>query len=114
DLSLGAGGDDWDLYLKVLNKNPNVKRIETVVMHNEGYIRLDKLFKKSIMYGQDALKHLDKRPKDAIRSFFPIRQGYIKNWRLFLSRPKDTLALIIVRFTEYLGGSIGVLIFLLG
>lgn len=113
DLALGAGGDDWDLYLKVLDKNSDVARITTVVRHNEGYIKLNKLFKKSIMYGKDALKYLEKRPTDAVRSFFPIRQGYIKNWRLFLQRPKDSVALIIVRFTEYLGGSIGVLIFLL-
>jgi glycosyltransferase involved in cell wall biosynthesis len=109
DVSLGAGGDDWDLYLKVREKYPKVARINTVVMHNEGRIKLSKLFKKSIMYGKDALKYLDKRPKDAIRSFFPIRKGYLKNWRLFVQRPVDTIALIIVRFTEYLGGAIGVL-----
>lgn len=109
DENLGGGGDDWDLYQKLLEKNYKIGRIKTKVKHLEGNIRLGKLFKKAFMYGTDALKYFRKRPIKAIQSYFPIRPGYIKNWKLFLQRPRDTAALIIVRVVEYLGGAIGII-----
>lgn len=109
DESLGGGGDDWDLYQKLLDKGYKVGRIKTVVQHLEGNIKIEKLFKKAFMYGQDALKYIKKRPAKAVQSYFPIRPGYIKNWKLFLQRPKDTVALIIVRIVEYLGGALGII-----
>lgn len=108
DESLGGGGDDWDLYQKLLEKGYKVGRITTVVQHLEGDIKLEKLFKKAFMYGQDALRYIKKRPIKAIRSYFPIRPGYIRNWKLFLQRPKDTTALIIARVVEYVGGAMGI------
>lgn len=109
DENLGGGGDDWDLYLKLLEQGYKVGRIDAIVKHNEGELKLGKLFKKGIMYGKDVMKYIKKRPGSATRSYFPIRPGYIKHWRLFLGRPKDTIAFIIMRFVEYIGGVIGVI-----
>lgn len=108
DENLGGGGDDWDLYQKMLEKGYKVGRIKTVVQHLEGNIRIGKLFKKGFMYGRDALKYIKKRPAKAFTSYFPIRSGYIKNWRLFVQRPKDTFFLIIARFVEYTAGALGI------
>ncbi|HET7098881.1 MAG TPA: glycosyltransferase family A protein [Patescibacteria group bacterium] len=108
DESLGGGGDDWDLYQKLLDKNYKVGRTKTVVQHMEGEIKISKLFKKSFMYGQDALKYIKKRPKKAFQSYFPIRPGYVRNWKLFVQRPKDTFFLIIARVVEYTGGALGI------
>lgn len=108
DESLGGGGDDWDMYQKLLDKGYKVGRINTKVEHMEGEIKIDKLFRKAFMYGRDALKYVKKRPSSAVRSYFPIRPGYIKNWKLFIKRPKDTLVLIIARIVEYIGGALGI------
>lgn len=113
DENIAGGGDDWDLYRKLVDQNYKVGRIKTIVKHNEGNLTLMKLFKKAFMYGQDVTKYFQKRPKNALISYFPIRKGYIKNWRLLFRNPKVTLTLIIIRFVEYFGGLLGILYSLL-
>ncbi|MCD4820623.1 MAG: glycosyltransferase family 2 protein [Methanococcoides sp.] len=109
DESLGGGGDDWDLHQKLLDKQYTVGRTKSLVMHNEGNLTLKKLIKKRFMYGLDSAKYIKKRPNEGIKSYFPIRKAYIANWKLFLSRPIDTIAFIIMRTVEYLAGFSGIL-----
>lgn len=109
DESLGGGGDDWDLYQKVLKAGYIVGRIKALVMHNEGHLSLLKLAKKRFMYGRDTARYLLKRPIQGSKSYFPIRKGFIKNWKMLLSRPKDTLAFIFMRTVEYGAGLSGIL-----
>lgn len=109
DESLGGGGDDWDLYQKVLEKGYKVNRIRSIVMHNEGELELGKLFKKRFMYGRDSVRYISKRPRKGIGSYFPIRRAYIKNWKLFIKRPGDTVAFILMRTVEYAGGFSGMI-----
>jgi len=109
DESLGAGGDDLDLYQKLLERGFTVSRASNIVMHNEGALTLWILIKKHFMYGRDTLRYFYKRPKASIVSYFPIRKGYIRNIGLFASRPVDTLLFLIMRPTEYLAGLLGLL-----
>lgn len=113
DESLGGGGDDWDLYQKFKEKRYRVIRTKDLVMHNEGNLKLTKLIKKRFMYGKDSFKYISKRPKAGTTSYFPIRKAYIKNWKLFVRRPKDTFFFIIMRISEYGAGFGGVLYSLL-
>ncbi|HSD98629.1 MAG TPA: glycosyltransferase family A protein [Patescibacteria group bacterium] len=113
DASIGGGGDDWDMYQKTLEKGYKVGRIKDLVMHNEGDLKLWKLLKKRFMYGKDALKYIRKRPGIASVSYFPIRASYIKNWKMFLLRPLDTLAFVYMRTLEYTAGALGILYSLL-
>ena len=109
DEGLGGGGDDWDLYQKVLEANYKVGRIRDMVRHNEGKLSLIRLAKKRFMYGRDTAKYLLKRPTQGAKSYFPIRKGFITNWRMLLSRPKDTCAFIFMRTIEYGAGFTGIL-----
>lgn len=109
DELLGGGGDDWDLYQKLLENGYRVERTKNMVRHNEGNLKLRKLLKKRFMYGKDSFKYVFKRPKAGITSYFPIRKSYIKNWKLFLNRPVDSFFFIIMRSMEYLAGAAGAL-----
>lgn len=108
DESLGAGGNDWDLYLMIKEHGYKIGRIKSLVMHNEGNLKLTKLIKKRFMYGREALNYISKRPKASVVSFFPFRKSFFTHWRLFLSRPFDTLMFIIMRFSEYAAGFFGI------
>ncbi|WP_135611770.1 glycosyltransferase family 2 protein [Methanococcoides sp. AM1] len=108
DESLGGGGDDWDLHQKLRDKKYTVGRTKSLVMHNEGNLKLKKLVKKRFMYGLDSAKYIKKRPNEGFKSYFPIRKAYIINWKLFLSRPIDTTAFIVMRIVEYLAGFSGI------
>ncbi len=109
DELLGGGGDDWDFYQKLVENGYQVGRIKAIVMHNEGKLNISKLFRKRFMYGRDALKYIVKRPMIASRSYFPIRPAYLRNWRLFLGRPHDTIFFLIMRFIEYSGSGLGII-----
>lgn len=109
DELLGGGGDDWDFYQKLLENGYKVGRIKALVMHNEGKLSIMKLFKKRFMYGRDALKYIVKRPAIASRSYFPIRPAYLRNWKMFVERPADTVFFLIMRFVEYFGSGLGIM-----
>lgn len=109
DEDLQGGGDDWDLYQKLLDNGYKVGRIKSIVMHNEGDLKLWNLIKKRFMYGKDSLKYISKRPVSASKSYFPFRTSYFRNWRLFIHRPIDTCAFIIMRSAEYAAGFSGIM-----
>jgi glycosyltransferase involved in cell wall biosynthesis len=108
-----GGNDDWDFYQKLLDDGYKVGRIASGIYHNEGHLKLGKLFRKRFMYGRDALKYISKRPRAAATSYFPIRRAYLRNWRRFLMRPVDSAAFIIMRTTEYTAGLLGMVYTLL-
>ena len=113
DENLGGGGDDWDLYQKLLENGYKVSRTKSLVKHNEGNLKLTRLIKKRFMYGKDSFKYIVKRPKAGTRSYFPLRKAYFKNWRLFIRRPIDTGAFITMRTAEYSAGLSGAMYSLL-
>lgn len=108
DESLAGGRDDGDLYEKLKDKHYKVGRTKNIVLHNEGNLTVSKLFKKKYMYGKDVLKYVSKRPAVGIASYSPIRLSFIKNWKLFATRPRDTFMFVIMKSIEISGGIIGV------
>lgn len=109
DETIGGGGDDWDLYQKLKDKGLKTGRTKSLVLHNEGNLRLGNLIKKRFMYGRETVKYIAKRPKAGIISYFPIKKSYLKNWKLFLTRPIDTVAFLIMRTGEYCAGFAGII-----
>lgn len=109
DESLGAGGDDFDLHKKTLEKGYKVSRTKNIVRHNEGNLTLRKLFKKHFMYGRDVMKYIKKRPKASIVSYSPIRIAYIRNSMLLLRRPLDTCVFVFMRMVENFAGLLGIM-----
>lgn len=109
DQSLASGRDDGDLFYKLLENGYKVGRTKGIVRHNEGKLTIYKLFNKKYRYGKDVLKYVSKRPKIGIYSYFPIRMSYIRNWRLFVSRPFDVFVFVIMKAIESFGGVTGII-----
>lgn len=108
DENIAGGGDDRDLYQKLLETGHKVGRSKNLVMANEGKLTLTHLLKKQFMYRRELLKYIYKRPK-SIKGYFPIRESHIKNWRVFLSRPKDAFLFIVMKTVESIAGLLGIL-----
>jgi len=109
DESLGAGGDDLDIYLKTIEAGFTVHRSKNILFHDEGHLTLKKLFLKRFRYGRDTLKYFRKRPLRSVVSFFPLHPAYLKHWRMFVKRPTDTYHFIIMRSVEYIAGFLGIM-----
>ncbi len=108
DETLRSGRDDGDLYFKLVEGGYRTGRTVAVVRHNEGRLTVRKLFLKKFFYGKDVLRYVRKRPVIGIRSYMPVRASYFRNWRLFLSRPSDSLYFVMMKVIESLGGLTGV------
>ncbi len=109
DLSLGAGGDDIDLTQKLLEKKYIIKRAKNIVLHNEGNLTLKNTIRKHFMYGREMFNYLKKRPKSWISTYNPIKFSYLRNWKLFLTHPIETILFVIMRTSEYVAGLMGFL-----
>lgn len=114
DVSLGGGGDDWDLHASLRERNYHVARTRNIVMHNEGNLRLSSLMRKRYMYGKDAFRYMKKRPSSAARSYLPFTGTYIKRYRSWIGRPGTFSLLIFMRICEYGSGLAGILVSLIG
>jgi len=109
DENIAGGGDDRDIYQKMRARRYKAARTKNFIMHNEGTLHLTDLWKKQFMYKREALKYLQKRPLMGVISYFPIRKSHITNWKMFASRPKDTLLFIIMKTVEFIAGISGIL-----
>ncbi len=108
DANIAGGGDDRDIYQRMLEIGYKVGRTKNLVMHNEGKLTLWYLMKKQFMYKREVLKYIRKRPEVAFQSFFPIRKGYFINWKMIASRPRDSILLAIMKSFEILAGLGGI------
>ena len=108
DENIAGGGDDRDLYQKMLNAGYKVARTKSLVMHNEGKLTLAFLFRKQFMYKREIIKYIKKRPFVSIKSYFPIRKSHITHWKMFISRPIDTILFIIMKTVESVAGIAGI------
>lgn len=109
DENIAGGGDDRDIHQKTIESGYKVGRTKSLVMHNEGALSLEYLIKKQFMYKREILKYIYKRPWIGIKSYFPLRKSHIVNWRMFASRPKDTIFFLIMKTTENIAGFLGIL-----
>lgn len=109
DESLASGRDDGDLYYNLLENGYKVGRTKSIVRHNEGNLTISNLFKKKFRYGKDVLKYVSKRPRVGIYSYSPFRMSYLRNWKIFLSRPIDSFFFVVMKIIESVGGVTGVI-----
>lgn len=109
DESIAGGGDDWDMHEKMKDMKITIKRTKALVLHNEGALTLKKLIKKRFLYGKDTIKYIKKRKNTALIQYFPIRKGFLKNWKMFIKSPILGMGTIIMRLVEYIAGGAGIL-----
>lgn len=113
DESMGAGGEDRDIGIKTRLAGYAIGRINSLVMHNEGNLRLRDVFIKQFMYKREVLKFIKKRPLMGIVGYFPIRKAHFTNWRMFVSYPLETILFVIMMMVESVAAVLGMLYALL-
>lgn len=83
-----VSGEDWDLSARVRNLG-RIERINSIIRHNEGHLKLLKSLRKKFYYAGQARAYL--RKNDA-GSKLTHNAGPIERYRLFFSQPKKLLA----------------------
>ena len=109
DSTVGGGGDDWDLHIRLKAAGVRVVRAQRQVMHNEGALTLGSLARKRFMYGKEVFKFVGKHGfGTATRYYTPFSRGY---GRVIFSgkMPLGFVAgLVVMRAVEYGAGLLGI------
>jgi len=103
-----TGPEDWDLPQRIAKKY-QILRIKSLILHNEGKLKLSTLYRKKFYYGLSAHKYLRKQniPIFGPTTIYFLRSAFYKNWQLLFRSPSLTLALIIMLSVELFGGGLG-------
>lgn len=106
-----TGPEDWDLPQRI-SKKYNMGRVKSIILHDEGNLKLSTLFKKKFYYGLSAHKYLKKNSIPIIGSttVYFLRPAFCKRWPELLKNPIISLFMIIMLTVELFGGGIGYLI----
>ena len=108
DKKMGSA-EDRDMHQRVLEAGYKVARTKYIVMNNEGKLTLKQVFQKQFKYKREILKYIQRRPLVGIKSYIPLRRSHIVNWRMFASRPGDTILFVIMKTVESIAGAAGIL-----
>jgi|SRR3989344_4176035 len=107
-----TGPEDWDLPETIRELGYKTDRIADKIYHRERAQSLITLFKKKFYYGLHAHKYLQKHniPIVSPKTVYFLRPLFYKSWRRLLSHPFLALGMVIMLFTQTLGGGLGYLI----
>lgn len=109
DEKIAGGGDDRDIHRRMQLKGYKIARTKNLVMHNEGKLTISYLMRKQFMYKREVLKYMRRWPSATILSFSPIRPAYFTRWQIFIKRPVDFMALVIMKTCETVAALGGIL-----
>lgn len=104
-----VSGEDWDFTLRVRAKGYKIGRIETVVYHDEGELKLIDDLKKKYYYATKSLPYVKrhiKGPRDV--ALFIFRPAFFRNWRLLVQDPLHAVGLFVMKFLEFGVGPLGI------
>lgn len=107
-----TGPEDWDLPETIRELGYLDGRVAEKIYHRERATSLLTLFKKKFYYGLYANRYLNKHniPIISPKTVYFLRPLFYRNWRKLLSHPLLSFGMIIVLFTQTLGGGFGYLI----
>jgi glycosyltransferase involved in cell wall biosynthesis len=103
-----TGPEDWDLPARMRERERG-GRIEELILHQEGNLRLLPLLRKKYYYGKSAYRYARRHPELARRQFVPLRGAFVRNWRTLARQPALSLAMLGMKGAELAAGGLGML-----
>ena len=109
DTSIGGGGDDWDLHIRLRDRGVRVDRAKLSVLHNEGALTLHRLARKRFLYAKELLKFLGRHGLGTTaRHYSPFSRGYLRAMIRNRVGWKFVTGLVVMRAVEYGAGGLGI------
>lgn len=105
-----TGPEDWDLSERVAKKY-TLQRISSMILHDEGSLKLIDLMKKKYYYAKKAHVYLKKNTISTFspKTLFFLRPAFYRNPKQFLVHPVLTLGLLFLLSAELCAGATGYL-----
>lgn len=102
--------EDWDIHQRIKNAGFKVGRVESLIRHNEGKLKLWKTIKKKYQYGKTLEKYRIKHPKDFSKQSKLMRPAFIRNWKLFIKNPIVGIGTLFMKSCEFSATMAGFLV----
>lgn len=104
-----VGPEDQDLPLRIRKAGHNISRIDALIKHHEGKLRLWNSMKKKYYYAQTAGKYIQKHPDMARKQFTLLRAEFIRNWQRLAQDPIDAIGMLFMKTCEFGSAGLGYL-----
>ena len=108
DEDLVASGEDLDLSQRARRAGFEFRRVEPLIMHDEGSPTPWETFVKWRYYGRNMAKYWKKNPAEARAQYNPLRRGWLRHWRELVAAPHLTLAFLFLKACQLCGVLLGV------
>jgi glycosyltransferase involved in cell wall biosynthesis len=102
-----AGTEDWDLHERVRQAGARIGRVEALIWHDEGRLRLTQLTAKKFHYGRTFGRYLAKHPHLARTQAHPFRRAFVQHRRRLAADPVAALGMIVMKASEAAAGAAG-------
>jgi glycosyltransferase involved in cell wall biosynthesis len=103
-----VGAEDSDFHYKMAAIG-KIKRIKSVIYHDEGVTRFFSRVKKKYYYSKAYKTYIKKRPLIATAQLFPFKPAYIKHWKHLIRKPHLTVGMLVLRGAEVFAGALGLI-----
>lgn len=102
-----TGYEDWDLHERLRASGARIRRIDAVIHHDEGRLRLGRLVAKKYYYGKDFSRYAEKHPALAKAQRRLVRPAFLRHRRRLLAEPALLAGLVLMKGCELAAGASG-------
>jgi glycosyltransferase involved in cell wall biosynthesis len=108
DEDLVASGEDLDLSQRARRAGFEFRRVQPLIMHDEGSPTPWETFVKWRYYGRNMAKYWARNPSEARAQYNPLRRGWLAHWRELVVAPHLTAAFLFLKACQLAGVVLGV------
>jgi glycosyltransferase involved in cell wall biosynthesis len=109
DESIPAGPEDWDLHERVKAGGSAVGRTRSLILHDEGRLRLRDTIATKFYYGQGADVYLRRHRGAAGAQARLFRPAFARHWRKLARHPLTAAGMLLMKSLELAAGAAGLL-----
>lgn len=102
-----TGYEDWDLHERVRASGTRIGRIDALIHHDEGHLRLRRLLAKKYRYGNDFARYAARHPRAARAQLQPVRSAFLRHRRRLATDPTHLAGLAVMKGCELAAGAAG-------
>lgn len=105
-----TGGEDWELYDRVKRKGVSVYRTTAKVLHDEGEVGIEQVFKKRVMYGKAFTGFVSAGAHMTGRGVIQRYVLFIRKWKEGVTEPVLYIGVFVLKCVEFWGAFLGMII----
>jgi glycosyltransferase involved in cell wall biosynthesis len=110
DESLGGISDDLEFQHRLNINGYKTIFIDASENNFNEYNSLSIIVKRSLYYGWQIRRYMDKYPSKTKKQYSIIREEYVRHWRILVANPLNLISFISYKSIQYFFGGIGLLL----